>query len=88
MKIKNLIATIQRLEHEVGEWRKRCRKAEREKEALQKENAELKAEKAVADRVMQTKLQLPSHVIDKMKADAAREILQEQQRDDGDVLGF
>ena len=51
-------------------------------------NAELKAEKAVADRVMQTKLQLPSHVIDKMKADAAREILQEQQREDGDVLGW
>ena len=49
--VKNLIATIQRLEHEVGEWRKRCRKAEREKEALQKENAELKAEKSVADRV-------------------------------------
>lgn len=83
--VKNLIATIQRLEHEVGEWRKRCRKAEREKEALQKENAELKAEKAVADRVMQTKLHLSPQVIDKMKADAAREILQEQQRDD-DVL--
>lgn len=85
--VKNLIATIQRLEHEVGEWRKRCRKAEREKEALQKENAELKAEKAVADRVMQTKLHLSPQVIDKMKADAAKEILQEQQRDD-DVLGW
>ncbi len=85
--VKNLIATIQRLEHEVGEWRKRCRKAEREKEALQKENTDLKTEKSVADRVMYKKLGLAPHVIDKMKADAAREILQEQQRDD-DVLGF
>ena len=83
--VKNLIATIQRLEHEVGEWRKRCRKAEREKEALQKENTDLKTEKSVADRVMYKKLGLAPHVIDKMKADAAREILQEQQRDD-DVL--
>ena len=86
--VKNLIATIQRLEHEVGEWRKRCRKAEREKEALQKENTDLKTEKSVADRVMYKKLGLAPHVIDKMKADAAREILQEQQRDDGDVLGW
>ena len=79
---------MQRLEQEVGEWKKRFRKAEKEKEALQKEVHELRTEKAVADRVMQTKLQLPSHVIDKMKADAAKEILQEQQRDDGDVLGW
>ena len=85
--VKNLIATIQRLEHEVGEWRKRCRKAEREKEALQKEVHELRTEKAVADRVMQTKLHLSPEVIDKMKADAAREILIEQTRDD-DVLGW
>ena len=83
--VKNLIATIQRLEHEVGEWRKRCRKAEKEKEALQKENTDLKTEISVADRVMYKKLGLAPHVIDKMKADAAREILQEQQRDD-DVL--
>ena len=83
--VKNLIATIQRLEHEVGEWRKRCRKAEKEKEALQKENTDLKTEKSVADRVLYKKLGLAPHVIDKMKADAAREILQEQQRDD-DIL--
>ena len=86
--VKNLIATIQRLEHEVGEWCKRCRKAEREKEALQKENTDLKTEKSVADRVMYKKLGLAPHVIDKMKADAAKEILQEQQRDDGDVFGW
>ena len=66
-------------------YEKRCRKAEREKEALQKENTDLKTEKSVADRVMYKKLGLAPHVIDKMKADAAREILQEQQRDD-DVL--
>lgn len=86
--VKNLIATIQRLEHEVGEWRKRCRKAEREKEALQKENAELKAEKAVADRVMQTKLNLSPQVIDIMKSQAAQEIAREQQDKDDDVLGW
>ena len=86
--VKNLIATIQRLEHEVGEWRKRCRKAEREKEALQKENAELKAEKAVADRVMQTKLNLSPQVIDIMKSQAAQEIAREQRDKDDDVLGF
>ena len=86
--VKNLIATIQRLEHEVGEWRKRCRKAEREKEALQKENAELKAEKAVTDRVMQTKLNLSPQVIDIMKSQAAQEIAQEQRDKDDDVLGF
>ena len=86
--VKNLIATIQRLEHEVGEWRKRCRKAEREKEALQKENAELKAEKAVADRVMQTKLNLSPQVIDIMKSQAAQELAREQRDKDDDVLGF
>ena len=58
---------------------------ELEKEALQKENTDLKTEKSVADRVMYKKLGLAPHVIDKMKADAARKILQEQQRDD-DVL--
>ena len=86
--VKNLIATIQRLEHEVGEWRKRCRKAEREKEALQKENAELKAEKAVADRVMQTKLNLSPQVIDIMKSQAAQELAREQHDKNDDVLGF
>ena len=86
--VKNLIATIQRLEHEVGEWRKRCRKAEKEKEALQKENAELKAEKAVADRVMQTKLNLSPQVIDIMKSQAAQELAREQRDKDDDVLGF
>ena len=87
-RVKNLIATIQRLEHEVGEWRKRCRKAEREKEALQKENAELKAEKAVADRVMQTKLNLSPQEIDIMKSQAAQELAREQRDKDDDVLGF
>ena len=61
--VKNLIATIQRLEHEVGEWRKRCRKAEREKEALQKENTDLKTEKSVADRVMYKKLGLEPRLL-------------------------
>ncbi len=86
--VKNLIATIQRLEHEVGEWRKRCRKAEREKEALQKEVHELKAEKAVADRVMQTKLNLSPQVIDIMKSQAAQELAREQRDKDDDVFGF
>lgn len=83
--VRNLLDAMQRLEQEVGEWKKRFRKAEKEKEALQKENTDLKTEKSVADRVMYKKLGLAPHVIDKMKADAAREILQEQQRDD-DVL--
>ena len=74
--------------YEVGEWRKRCRKAEQEKEALQKENAELKAEKAVADRVMQTKLNLSPQVIDIMKSQAAQELAREQRDKDDDVLGF
>ena len=86
--VRNLLDAMQRLEQEVGEWKKRFRKAEREKEALQKENMDLKTEKSVADRVMYKKLGLAPHVIDKMKADAAKEILQEQQRDDGDVLGW
>ena len=86
--VRNLLDAMQRLEQEVGEWKKRFRKSEKEKEALQKEVHELRTEKQVADRVMKTKLGLSSNVIDKMKADAAREILQEQQRDDGDVLGW
>ena len=61
---------------------------EREKEALQKENAELKAEKAVADRVMQTKLNLSPQVIDIMKSQAAQELAREQRDKDDDVLGF
>ena len=84
--VQNLLDVMQRLKQEVGECQKKFRKVE--KEALQKENAELKTEKSVADRVMYKKLGLAPHVIDKMKADAAKEILQEQQRDDGDVLGW
>ena len=86
--VKNLTAVIQHLEHEVSEWRKRYRKSEREKETLQKENADLKLKNAVAERVMQTKLQLPSYVIEKMKAQALQELAQEQQNRDDDILGF
>ncbi len=86
--VKNLTAIIQHLENEVSEWKKRFRKSEKEKEALQKENAELKAEKAVADRVMQTKLHLSPQVIDIMKSQAAQELAREQRDKDDDVLGF
>ncbi len=84
--VRNLLDAIQRLEQEVSEWKKRFRKSEKEKEVLQKEVHELKAEKAVADRVMQTKLHLSPQVIDKMKAEAARELAQEQEINDV-VLG-
>ena len=50
--------------------------------------AELKAEKAVADRVMQTKLNLSPQVIDIMKSQAAQELAREQRDNDDDVLGF
>ena len=67
--VKNLIATIQRLESGARD-------------------TELKAEKAVADRVIQTKLNLSPQVIDIMKSQAAQELAQEQRDKDDDVLGF
>ena len=51
-------------------------------------DTELKVEKAVADRVMQTKLNLSPQVIDIMKSQAAQELAQEQRDKDDDVLGF
>ena len=51
-------------------------------------DTELKVEKAVADRVMQTKLNLSPQVIDIMKSQAAQELAREQRDKDDDVLGF
>ena len=86
--VRNLLVAMQELEQEVSAWKKKFRKSEREKEALQKEVHELRTEKAVADRVMETKLGLSKDVLDVMKNQAAKEILQEQQDRDDDVLGW
>ena len=51
-------------------------------------DTELKVEKAVGDRVMQTKLNLSPQVIDIMKSQAAQELAREQRDKDDDVLGF
>ena len=51
-------------------------------------DTELKVEKAGADRVMQTKLNLSPQVIDIMKSQAAQELAREQRDKDDDVLGF
>lgn len=84
--VKNLIATIQHLENEKSQWKKRFHKLEKEKAELQKEVQELQKEKEIADRVMNTKLGLPGKAIARMKEEATKEILIEQQQQDNENI--